>query len=152
MPRMPELSKAVPAWDWKKLNTLEHLGVEVDWARYAYKDRVREARRAEEVAKARNGSAGDGDDDVQIATADGKADEKTSKRRKTTTSTAWSAKHSAKDLAASRREKKAVKRVQERRGKMSAEERARDAETRAMIEAVRKRGVVGDDTFGGFDD
>jgi len=143
MPKMPELKAA--GWDWKEKQGLgqELGGVGVEEVRY--KDREREAKRVEagRLAEAKREARERG----EVLEVDVAEEEERKKKRKRTN--AWSAKTEAKDLAANRRERKAAKRTQERVGKMSEAERAQDEETRAMIAAVRERGVEED--FEGFD-
>lgn len=138
MPKMPELGKS--GWDWKGK---QDLGLETDWSAFAYRDKAKEEKRvAEMAAKAAErelGSNGAG------------AVEREEKRAKRKKLMAWSAKTAQRDLAAERRERKAKRRDGERRGKMTVEERAEAERTRIMVEEVRRRGVLEEGEFEGFD-
>jgi len=138
MPKMPELAKS--GYDWK---TNQNLGLETDWSAYAYRDKAKEEKRVQEMkAKAAEREAGkDGVGAVAM-------EEKRAKKRKLM---AWSAKTAQHDLAAERRERKAKRRDGERRGKLTAEERVEEERTRVMVEEVRRRGVLEEGEFEGFD-
>jgi len=138
MPKMPELAKS--NWDWK---ANQNLGLDTDWSTYAYKDKAKEEKRKEEmlekVAERELGKDGAG------AVA---MEEKRAKRRKLK---AWSEKTEAHDLAADRRERKAKRRAGNRRAKLTEQQRREEEMTRDMIEAVRKRGVLEEGEFEGFE-
>jgi ATP-dependent RNA helicase DDX55/SPB4 len=118
-------------WDWKKKQSL---GLSIDLRNLAYKDRDREKKRQLELTQMAEPMSKEALDEIHAA-----------KRAK---KSAWSDKNKAHDVAAQRRDRKAAKRDQERKGKMTVEERRKDEETRAMIEEVRKWGMIGAADFG----
>jgi ATP-dependent RNA helicase DDX55/SPB4 len=129
LPKMPELKK----WDGDKT-----LGVKLDMAEYAYKDKVREkARRAAmEEAKTKEPYV---------------PSEEQIRRRKERE--AWSHKHEAQDVKEVRREKKKRKREAERLEKMTPEERKKEEELQALIEKVKRKKIEEDaEVFEGFED
>lgn len=117
LPKMPELKnfdrRTVPV-------------PEVNWDKYAYKDKQREKRRKESLAS----------DEAGL----GKVDEETGKKRVRTV--AWSEKLGEKADREARRSKKASKREHERKAKLTESEKQHEAETQRMIEKVREQQAI----------
>ena len=114
LPKMPELKN----YDRKTVPVPE-----VEWNKYAYKDKQREKRRKEILAS----------DEAGL----GKVNEETGKKRVRTV--AWSEKLGDKADREARRSKKASKREHERRAKLTESEKQHEAETQRMIEKVREQ-------------
>ncbi|KAG9692592.1 ATP-dependent rRNA helicase SPB4, partial [Aureobasidium melanogenum] len=131
LPRMPELKK----YQGDKL-----LGQKIDWDTFAYNDKKREEHRLEELEKLKaNGGP------ANKRAGDGKTKEERRKDR------AWTAQKDAKATKEQRREIKLARREHERQKKLTPEEKKKEAELQAMIEAVRARGEQ-ESEFEGFDD
>ncbi|KAG9555934.1 ATP-dependent rRNA helicase SPB4, partial [Aureobasidium melanogenum] len=131
LPRMPELKK----YQGDKL-----LGQNIDWDTFAYNDKKREEHRLEELEKLKaNGGP------ANKRAGDGKTKEERRKDR------AWTAQKDAKATKEQRREIKLARREHERQKKLTPEEKKKEAELQAMIEAVRARGEQ-ESEFEGFDD
>jgi ATP-dependent RNA helicase DDX55/SPB4 len=129
LPKMPELKK----WDGDK-----SLGVKLDMAEYAYKDKVREKARKAAMEEAKNAAP-------YIPS------EEQLKKRKDRE--AWSQKHEAQDLKEARREKKKRKREAERLEKMTPEERKKEEELQLLIKKVQRRKIEEEEEeFEGFGD
>ena len=129
LPKMPELKK----WEGDK-----SLGVNLNMAEYAYKDKVREkARRLameEEKSKAPFVPS----------------EEMVRKRKERE---AWSHKHEQQDVKEARREKKRRKKEAERLENMNEEERIKERELQGLISQVKEK-VIADENeeeFQGFD-
>lgn len=130
LPKMPELKK----WDGDKT-----LGVKLDMAEYAYKDKIREKARRVAMEEEKN----------KVET--GPSEEVLKKRKERE---AWSHKHEQQDVKEARREKKKRKREAERLEKMTDEERVKEQELQDLIEQVKRKKVKddADEEFQGFDD
>ena len=131
LPKMPELKK----WEGD-----QSLGVEIDWASYAYKDKRREeARKEAELAKNEIAAP-------VVANPRSLKGRKESKR-------AWSDKLDARDEREVRHAKKSKKRDYENWEKMTPEERKKQLELEEMIEEVKKQHVEEQSgEFQGFDE
>ncbi|EAT86300.1 ATP-dependent rRNA helicase SPB4 [Parastagonospora nodorum] len=129
LPGMPELKK----WQGDK-----RLGIELDLATYAYKDKAREKLRLEELER-----------DKEEGTK--KKQHKKEDREKS----AWTEQKESKATKEVRREKKKSKREHERLAKMTDEERKEEDRVQAMIEQMRKKVAkqeAEDADFEGFSD
>lgn len=127
LPKMPELK----GWDKSQF-----VGPEVDWDKYAYKDKQREKQRKQDLA-------------APVIQKEPKMEGK-----KRDVSHAWSDKVEHKANKAVKRSKKEAKREFERREKMTDAEREVEDETQRMVEKVRKQQLEAkseNDTFEGFD-
>jgi ATP-dependent RNA helicase DDX55/SPB4 len=130
LPKMPELKK----WQGDKT-----LGVKIDMAEYAYKDKAREKARRVAMEEEKN-------------KAPYVPSEEALRKRKERE--AWSHKHEQQDVKEARREKKRRKREAERLEKMTEEEMAKEKEVQELVEQVRKKRLEeeNDEEFRGFDD
>ncbi|KAL3428189.1 ATP-dependent rRNA helicase spb4 [Phlyctema vagabunda] len=129
LPKMPELK----GWDGDR-----SLGVALDLATYAYKDKIREKARLVALDEARN------------AAPWVPSDEQIQKRKERE---AWSHKHEKQDVKEVRREKKKRKREAERIAGLNEDELEKEKELQALIEQVKKRRIEDEkDEFHGFDD
>ncbi|KAL6707732.1 ATP-dependent rRNA helicase spb4 [Coniothyrium glycines] len=113
LPSMPELKK----WEGDR-----SLGVDVDFATYAYKDRKREEQRQVEQ------------NEYEATKAEGKKYVKENKKE-----SAWTQQKDQKATKELRREKKAAKREHDRVIKLTDEERKEEARLKGMIEQMRER-------------
>ncbi|TVY25530.1 ATP-dependent rRNA helicase [Lachnellula hyalina] len=128
LPKMPELKQ----WEGDK-----KLGVEINMAEYAYKDKAREKARRIAMEEEKNKAPYVPSEDVI---------------RKRKEREAWSAKHEQQDVKEARREKKRRKREAERVEKMTDEEKAGEAEVQRLIEEVkRKTAEEESEVWNGFD-
>ena len=129
LPKMPELKK----WEGDKT-----LGVKINMAEYAYKDKARE--------KARRVAMEEGKNKEPYALS-----EEAIRKRKERE--AWSHKHEQHDVKEARREKKRRKREAERMEKMTEEEKANEKEVQDLLEQVRRKRAEeeNDEEFKGFD-
>ena len=151
LPKMPELSR------WRKGGDRPNrsLGVEVDWASFAYRDRKREEARLQ-AEKQRHATT----DTESAATANSTRSSSQGKKppRRTTTATAagaWTQVAGRKEEKEMRRQKKMARRERDKAEKMTAAERKEQEELRGMIDEVRERNLKDDhggDEFQGFDD
>ncbi|KAL1623367.1 ATP-dependent rRNA helicase spb4 [Neofusicoccum ribis] len=134
MPKMPELK----TWDGDR-----KLGLSIDWDGYHFADKVREKRRREEEAKAKE------------ARENG-IEERDPKKRRSGRDNAWSEQKEAKETREKRREKRANKREGERKKKLTDEERKKEDELQAMIEKIKrqneKKAAEDAEEWEGFDD
>ncbi|KAJ4295173.1 ATP-dependent rRNA helicase spb4 [Kalmusia sp. IMI 367209] len=121
LPSMPEL---------KKFEGDRSLGTDLELDTLAYKDKVREKQRQEEL----NGEG-----------------EKVERRGKKKEATPWTQKIEQRATKEVRREKKVKKREHERVAKLTDEERKKEDDLQKMIEQVRKK-VVEEEEFEGFSD
>jgi ATP-dependent RNA helicase DDX55/SPB4 len=128
LPSMPELKK----WEGDR-----RLGVDFDFATYAYKDKMREKQRLEELNKETQGSR-------EVKPLKHVKD-------KDREAAAWTQKKDQRATKEVRRQKKQAKREAERVSKLSPEERAKEEELKRMIERVKKETVV-EEEFEGFSD
>jgi ATP-dependent RNA helicase DDX55/SPB4 len=130
LPKMPELKK----WEGDKT-----LGVKIDMAEYAYKDKAREKARRVAMEEEKN-------------KAPYVPSEEAVRKRKERE--AWSHKHEQQDVKEARKEKKRRKREAERLEKMTEEEMAKEKEVQELVEQVRKKRLEeeNDEEFRGFDD
>ena len=116
LPKMPELRnfdrKSVPVPD-------------VDWYRYAYKDKQREKHRKQRLATADN--------------EENSASSRAGKKRDRTQ--AWSQKLEQKAGREVKRSKKAAKREHERTATLTESEKQHEAETRNLVELVRQQQI-----------
>jgi ATP-dependent RNA helicase DDX55/SPB4 len=129
LPKMPELKN----WEGDK-----NLGVKLNMAEYAYKDKIREkARRvAMEEEKTKEPFV--------------PSEEMVRKRKERE---AWSHKHEMQDVKEARREKKRRKREAERLESMTEEERVKEEELQGLLKQVRKKVTEEEnEVFEGFDD
>jgi ATP-dependent RNA helicase DDX55/SPB4 len=126
LPSMPELKK----WEGDR-----KLGLDIDFDKYAYKDKAREKQRLEELDR------------------ETPKETKVKKSLKDKRSPAWSQKLDQQATKELRRQKKQAKREHDRRAKMTEEERQKEEELQAMIAKVRQQTAVAeDDEFEGFSD
>jgi ATP-dependent RNA helicase DDX55/SPB4 len=114
LPSMPELKK----WDGDR-----SLGVSLDLATYAYKDKAREQQRQIEQAE------------YETTKAEGKKRYVTEDKK----ASAWTQQKDAKALKEQRREKKAAKREHDRVAAMTPDERKEEDRLQGMIEQMRKQ-------------
>jgi ATP-dependent RNA helicase DDX55/SPB4 len=129
LPKMPELKK----WDGDRT-----LGVKLDMAEYAYKDKIREKARRAAMEEERN------------AEPYVPSEEQLKKRKERE---AWSHKHEAQDVKEMRREKKKRKREAERLEKMTPEERKKEKELQVLIGEIKRKKIEEDaEEFHGFED
>jgi ATP-dependent RNA helicase DDX55/SPB4 len=129
LPKMPELKK----WDGDKT-----LGVKIDMSKYEYKDIAREKARLLAIEEAKNATAYIPSEDAL----------QRGKERQP-----WSQKHEQQDVKEQRREKKKRKREAERLEKMTPAELEIERELQALIEEVKRRKKVDEETeFEGFED
>lgn len=131
LPSMPELKK----WEGDR-----KLGLDIDFETYAYKDKVREKQRLEELAKAKEGGL-----------------EQRGKYPKENRTAAWTQKGEQKATKELRRSKKQKKREAERVSKLTEEERQEEEKLKAMVEEMRKKtkemeAKEAADEFDGFSD
>lgn len=98
------------------------LGCDIDWDKYAYQNKTREAQRLEALNAAPPDPA--------------EADVYRAKRKRN--AEAWSGKQEQEETRVARRDKKQQKREAERREKMTDEEKARDMDLTQLLAAVRK--------------
>lgn len=139
-PRMPELKRYFPKAREDRTHALD--APTFDLNTLAYADKVREQKRQELLEAFARGEKPVG------KTAGGKALEQ--RRRK---ESAWSSQKEAKALREARRERKEVRRVAEKKGKMNEKEKVEAMELDELIAKVRERGVVGgEEEFEGFGD
>lgn len=141
-PRMPELKRYFPR---AREDRAHGLGAppDFDLNTLAYADKARENKRQEVLeAFARGEKPTD-------KTAGGKALEQRKRKEN-----AWSSQKEAKALREARRDRKEVRRVAEKKGKMSDKERVEAMELDDLIAKVRERGVAGggEEEFEGFGD
>jgi len=130
LPKMPELKK----WEGDKT-----LGVKINMAEYAYKDKAREKARRVAMEEEKN-------KEPYVP-----SEEAIRKRKERE---AWSHKHEQQDVKEARREKKRRKREAERMEKMTEEEKAKEKEAQDLLEQVRRKRAKeeNDEEFKGFDD
>ncbi|KAE8445174.1 ATP-dependent rRNA helicase spb4 [Mollisiaceae sp. DMI_Dod_QoI] len=129
LPKMPELKK----WEGDK-----SLGVKVNMAEYAYKDKAREKTRRTVM-------------EVEKTKAPYVPSEEQIKKRKERE--AWSHKHEQQDEKEAKREKKRRKKEAERLAVMTEEEKVKERELQDLIEQVkRKRLEDEEEEFRGFAD
>lgn len=117
LPKMPE----VRAWPGDKA-----LGVQLDFALYAYKDKARELLRRQAILERAANPA-------PSSSRPAAAAQKDFKKRP------WSDKLDRREEREQRRDKKRARRERERWAGMTAAERAKEEELRAMIEEVKRR-------------
>lgn len=130
LPKMPELKK----WEGEK-----SLGLTVDFATYAYKDKQREKLR-EQATRERDGNEGTTLRDDMVA-------ERGRKR-------AWSDKFEQREEREKRRDKKRTKKERMRWAHMTPAEREEQRKLEDMIEQVKRKRLEEDqlEEFVGFDD
>ena len=130
LPKMPELKK----WEGDKT-----LGVKINMAEYAYKDKAREKARRVAMEEEKN-------KEPYVP-----SEEAIRKRKERE---AWSHKHEQQDVKEARREIKRRKREAERMEKMTEEEKAKEKEVQDLLEQVRRKRAKeeNDEEFKGFDD
>lgn len=129
LPKMPELKK----WEGDKT-----LGVNIDMSKYEYKDKVREKARLLAMGEMKNAAPHNPSEDTL---------------RKRKDRQPWSQKHEQHDLKEQRREKKKRRREAERLEKMTPAELENERELQALIEEVKRRKKVDEETeFEGFED
>jgi len=129
LPKMPELKN----WEGDK-----SLGVKLNMAEYAYKDKIRE--------KARRAAMGEEKTKEPFVPSE----EMVRKRKERE---AWSHKHEMQDVKEARREKKKRKREAERLESMTREERVKEEELQGLLKQVRKKVTEQEnEVFEGFDD
>ncbi|OAK96155.1 ATP-dependent rRNA helicase SPB4 [Phaeosphaeriaceae sp. SRC1lsM3a] len=129
LPGMPELKK----WDGDK-----RLGMDLDLATYAYKDKAREKQRLEELQQEKEEGAK-------------KKEHKKEDREKS----AWTEQKESRATKELRREKKKAKREHERIAKMTDEERKEEERLQGMIQQMRtkvKKQEAEEGDFEGFSD
>lgn len=129
LPGMPELKK----WDGDK-----RLGMDLDLATYAYKDKAREKQRLEELQQEKEEGTK-------------KKEHKKEDREKS----AWTEQKESRATKELRREKKKAKREHERIAKMTDEERKEEERLQGMIQQMRtkvKKQEAEEGDFEGFSD
>ncbi|KAH7135885.1 ATP-dependent rRNA helicase-like protein spb4 [Dendryphion nanum] len=124
LPSMPELKK----WEGDR-----KLGLSIDFATYAYKDKEREKLRLAEL----NGEV----EKVEHAPV----------KKQDRQEAAWTQKKDQRVTKDLRREKKKARREHDRLSKLTEEERVEEDKLQGMISKVREK-VVEDDVFEGFSD
>jgi ATP-dependent RNA helicase DDX55/SPB4 len=130
LPSMPEL---------KKFEGDRSLGVGMDFATFAYKDKLREKQRLAEL----NGTA----------EKDGEQEKKPKLRKAGREESAWTQQKEQKETRETRREKKKARREHERVSLLTAEERMKEEQLKSMIEVVRTQTIAAqEDEFEGFSD
>ena len=132
LPSMPELKK----WEGDR-----SLGVAMDFATYAYKDKVREQQRQTEQSEY---DANKAEGKKRYVTEDKKA-------------SAWTQQKDAKSTKEQRREKKAAKREHDRVAALTEDERKEEERLKGMIDQMRKQVAEKEaqdaaDEFQGFSD
>jgi ATP-dependent RNA helicase DDX55/SPB4 len=132
LPSMPELKK----WEGDR-----SLGVAMDFATYAYKDKAREQQRQTEQSEYEANKA---EGKKRYVTEDKKA-------------SAWTQQKDAKSTKEQRREKKAAKREHDRVAALTGDERKEEERLKGMIEQMRKQVAEKEaqdaaDEFQGFSD
>jgi ATP-dependent RNA helicase DDX55/SPB4 len=132
LPSMPELKK----WEGDR-----GLGVTMDFATYAYKDKVREQQRLIEQTE------------YEATKAEGKKRYVTEDKK----ASAWTQQKDAKALKEQRREKKTAKREHERVAALTEDEQKEEDRLKGMIEQMRKQVAEKEaadaaDEFKGFSD
>jgi len=115
LPSMPELKK----WDGDR-----SLGIDLDLATYAYKDKAREQQRLVEQK------------DYDANKTDGAKKRYVTKNKK---ESAWTLQKDAKAMKEQRREKKTAKREHERVAKLTDEERRQEEQVKTMVNEVRRK-------------
>lgn len=110
LPGMPELKK----WDGDK-----RLGMDLDLATYAYKDKTREKQRLEELQQ--------------------EGEKKKEHKKEDREKSAWTEQKESRATKELRREKKKAKREHERVAKLTEEERKEEEKLNGMIEQMRKK-------------
>lgn len=115
LPKMPEL---------RNFTGDRTLGVNIDWDKYAYKDKQREARRKEALAEAQNGTT---------------EDNQQSNKRRASESVAWSNNLENRNKKAKRKEQKKAKQDHNRWEKMTEEEKQKVRETEKMLEEIKQK-------------
>lgn len=139
-PRMPELRRYFPKAREDRAYELD-IPTNYELNDLAYADKVREQKRQEVLEAFARG-------EKPAKTAGGKALEQRKRKE-----SAWSSQKEAKALREARRQRKEVRRVAEKKGKMNAAERVEAMELDELIAKVRERGVVcGEEEFEGFED
>ena len=130
LPKMPELKR----WEGDK-----SLGIAVDWAAYAYKDKKREELRKQAMVTR--------DDGLILPDLKPGSDKKQAKR-------AWSDKHQQQEEREERRKKRHKKRDRIKWEHMTPEEQEKQRELERMIKEVKARKAEEDRfvEFEGFDD
>jgi ATP-dependent RNA helicase DDX55/SPB4 len=113
LPGMPELKK----WQGDK-----RLGIELDLATFAYKDKAREKLRLEEMEKEKE-----------------EGTKKKQHKKEDREKSAWTEQKQIQETKEVRRAKKKAKREHERKEKLTDEERKEEERLNAMIEAMRKK-------------
>lgn len=129
LPGMPELKK----WEGDR-----RLGIELDLATYAYKDKAREKQRLEELSQEKEEGA-----------------KKKQHKKEDREKSAWTEQKESKATKELRREKKKAKREHERVSKLTEEEKKEEERVQAMIRQVRKKVAkqeAEDADFEGFSD
>lgn len=129
LPGMPELKK----WDGDR-----RLGIELDLATFAYKDKAREKQRLEELSQEKEEGA-----------------KKKQHKKEDREKSAWTEQKESKATKELRREKKKAKREHERVSKLTEEEKKEEERVQAMIQQVRKKVAkqeAEDADFEGFSD
>lgn len=114
LPSMPELKK----WEGDR-----SLGVPMDFATYAYKDKVREQQRLVEQSE------------YEATKAEGKKRYVTENKKES----AWTQQKDQKATKELRREKKAAKREHDRVAKLTDEERKEEDRLQGMVEVMRQK-------------
>ncbi|KAL5118569.1 ATP-dependent rRNA helicase spb4 [Pleosporales sp. CAS-2024a] len=115
LPGMPELKK----WQGDK-----RLGIDLDLATYAYKDKAREKLRLEELVKARE---------------EGATKKKKKYQKEVREKAAWTEQKGSKAVKEARREKKKAKREHERVSKLTDKEREEEETLQGMIVQMRQK-------------
>jgi ATP-dependent RNA helicase DDX55/SPB4 len=129
LPGMPELKK----WEGDR-----RLGIELDLATYAYKDKAREKQRLEELSQEKEEGA-----------------KKKQHKKEDREKSAWTEQKESKATKELRREKKKAKREHERVSKLTEEEKKEEERVQGMIQKVREKVAkqeAEDAEFEGFSD
>jgi len=115
LPKMPEL---------RNFTGDRTLGVDIDWDKYAYKDKQREARRKEALVEAQNRTT---------------EDNQQSNKRRASESVAWSNNLENRNKKAKRKEQKKAKQDHNRWERMTEEEKQKVRETEKMLEEIKQK-------------
>lgn len=119
LPKMPEL---------KNFNGDRTLGVDVNWEKYAYKDKQKEKRRRETMQE-----------EAESAGAQQQDDGNDNKKRRLNGSVPWSDHIERKEKRDKRKEQKRVKKEKSKWESMTDEEKRKAQETEQMVEEIKKK-------------
>ena len=118
LPKMPEL---------KNFTGDKTLGVNIDWDKYAYKDKQREARRKEALQEAKEQAAS------------GTTPQPESNKRRAGESVEWSNNQESKNKKLKRKEIKKARQEHNRWENMTEEEKQKQRDTERMVEEIKQK-------------